>query len=152
MWDKFEQEPEKDLGLKPTDIDSVSAYLVDVPKEGRPRFVVIVTADKPFSKTRVFGYDLKNPDTRGLFVADRRYHFAPPGQPAPPPTVESYLHFPDAKTAVFVHTDLVQKYLDGYAKNRTAGWPVRITARMDPKAKTSAVAVANSPRACSGDM
>src|SRR5262245_46259476 len=111
-WDKMEQEFAKEIGgLKPTDIDAVTACVTEVPPRGVPKFIVILTARKSIDKTSVFGLGPQSrPDARGFYNARKQ------GE-------GGLLHFPDDKTLVLVHPDLAQKYLDGYAKDRT-GWPL----------------------------
>jgi hypothetical protein len=125
LWNKFDQEAEQEIGLKLSDIDSVTACVPELPTEDRPPFIVIVTAAGPIGRTKTFGYKLPAaPDARGLYPAGTVFVPSPPGSKKAPTTrTESYVHFPDDKTAVLVHTDLAQKYLDGYAKNRS-GWPM----------------------------
>ncbi len=109
-WDKFEQDAAKEMGgVKPTEIDSVTIYVPEIAQRGMPKFIVIITTSKPIVKTGAFGLrpDAK-PDSRGFYAL--------PGDNA-------QVHFPDDKTVVLLHSDLAQKYLDGYAKDRT-GWPM----------------------------
>jgi prepilin-type processing-associated H-X9-DG protein len=110
-WDEMEGKAAKEIGgVKPTDIDAVTIYVTEVPKNAMPKMVLIVEANKPFNKTGVFHVDPQaKPDARGFYTVsgpDR-----------------ALVHFPDDKTLVVLHPDLAQKYLDGYAKSRS-GWPV----------------------------
>jgi prepilin-type processing-associated H-X9-DG protein len=108
-WDKAEREVSSEIGVKPTDIESVTALVTDVPPRDVPKFVLIVTSRKAFDKAGVLklGPQAK-PDARGFYN--------PRGAPG-------LLHFPNDKTMVLLHPDLASKYLDGYAKDR-AGWPM----------------------------
>ncbi len=107
-WDKFEDNTLQNAGIKPTNIDTVTAFVFDVPDRGPSKAVVIVTANKAFNKTPILREAAnKTPDSRGFYEIQK----------------DELLHFPDDKTLVYVHADLAQKYLDGYAKNRS-GWPL----------------------------
>ena len=110
VWDMAEQEVAKNLGgIKPTDIDSVSVFVTEVPERDMPKFVLILAANKPMNKSGVFGLGPQaKPDARGFYVAREN---------------QGLIHFPDDKTLVALHPDLADKYLAGYAKNR-AGWPM----------------------------
>jgi prepilin-type processing-associated H-X9-DG protein len=106
-WDKMEDQMSRELGVKPTDVDTVTAVVTDPPGKGPPNFVVIVESSKPFNKTGVFGMKSgAKPDGRGFYRADG-----------------GLVHFPTDKIAVLVSEPLVAKYLDGYAKDRS-GWPL----------------------------
>ncbi len=108
VWDKVEGEASKEMGFMPTDIDTVTVCVTEVPNEGEPKFVLIVASSKPIDKATAFGLgaDAK-PDARGFYTKRG----------------DGLIHFPNAKTVVLLHPDLAQKYLDGYAKNPT-GWPL----------------------------
>ena len=113
-WDKMEGKAAKEIGgVKPTDIDAVTVFVTEVPKNlprSMPKVVLILQANKPFNKAGVFHLDPQaKPDASGFYTI-------PGGDRA-------LVHFPDDKTLVVLHPDLKQKYLDGYAKNRT-GWPL----------------------------
>ena len=115
-WDEMEGKAAKEIGgVKPTDIDAVTVFVTEVPKNSMPKnsmpkVVLILQANKPFNKTGVFHLDPQaKPDASGFYTI-------PGGDRA-------LVHFPDDKTLVVLHPDLKQKYLDGYAKNRT-GWPL----------------------------
>jgi len=110
-WDEFEQQATKEIGLgiKPTEIDSVTACVPEFPAGGGlPSFILILTTSKPIDKAGVFGLGPQaKPDARGFYTGHA------PGQ----------LHFPDDKTLVILSPNLADKYLGGYAKSRT-GWPM----------------------------
>ncbi|QJW97064.1 DUF1559 family PulG-like putative transporter [Frigoriglobus tundricola] len=107
-WDKFEDETLQNAGIKPTSIDAVTAFVFDVPNRGPSKSLVIVTANQAFNKAPMLREAAnKMPDARGFYEVQKG----------------ELLHFPDDKTLVYVHADLAQKYLDGYAKNRS-GWPL----------------------------
>jgi prepilin-type processing-associated H-X9-DG protein len=106
-WDELEGKMAKETGgIRPTDIDSVTAVVTDVPKDDLPKFILIVTTAKPIDKAALQGTLKTNPDAGGFHTA-----------------LVGLVHFPDDKTFVLLDPDLKQKYLDGYAKNRT-GWPL----------------------------
>lgn len=108
-WDKLEQQASSQIGVKPTDIDSVTVLVTEVPQGNLPKYVVILTASKPINKAGVLGLGPQaRPDARGFYTS---------------PDAPGMIHFPDDKTMVMLHADTAQKYLDGYAKNRT-GWPM----------------------------
>jgi hypothetical protein len=110
LWDKIEGEQARLLALnfRPTELDSVTFCVPEVSLGVDPKFVLILVSSKPFNKTRLFGLkEGAKPDERGFYTVSR----------------EERLHLPDDKTAVLLHSDLAQKYLDGYAKDR-ATWPM----------------------------
>ena len=108
-WDKLEDQFSKnlELGMKPTEIDSVTACVTEISEREGPKFVLILTSSKAINKGGIFGLkpDAK-PDARGFYTLGG----------------ETLAHFPDDKTVAVLRADLAQKYLAGYAKNRT-GWP-----------------------------
>jgi prepilin-type processing-associated H-X9-DG protein len=107
LWDKVEQEVAKELGgVKPTDIESVTVCITEVPERDMPKLVLILTANKPINKAGIPKLAGKKADARGFYPAN-----------------QALAHFPDDKTLVLIHPDLAQKYLDGYAKDRS-GWPM----------------------------
>lgn len=113
-WNKFEADALKEIGIKPTDIDSVTIAVTEVPNPkgpnpgDMPKLIVIVAANKPIDKASAFklGPDAK-PDNRGFYTSRDT----------------ALVHFPDAQTMAVLHPALAQRYLDGYAKNRS-GWPM----------------------------
>ena len=108
-WDKAETEGGKEIGVKLTDIDTATIVVTEMPDRGEPKMVVIFTARAPFQKAGAFGTKPgATADSRGFYPSDNG---------------RNLVHFPDDKTAVVVSTELAQKYLDGYAKNRS-GWPL----------------------------
>src|SRR5262245_42687523 len=79
-WDKIEGEAGKDIGITPTDIDAVTVCVTEAPPKDRPKYIVILTANKPVNKGRAFGFQLPpNPDSRGLYPARQWRGIAPPG-------------------------------------------------------------------------
>jgi prepilin-type processing-associated H-X9-DG protein len=106
-WDKVEEEAGKEIGVKPTDIDSVTVFVTEVPARGEPKAVLIVAANTPINKAAAGRLGKAKPDARGFYKVGGG----------------GLLHFPDDKTLVMVHPDLAQQYLDGYAKDRS-GWPM----------------------------
>jgi hypothetical protein len=107
MWDDGEAGMARELGFKPTDVNSVTVVVAEMPPRAEPKMVVIVASSKPLPKGVAFlGPKPGPPDARGFYKSGR-----------------ALIHYPDNNTAVLVHPDLAQKYLDGYAKDRT-GWPL----------------------------
>ncbi|QJW97065.1 DUF1559 family PulG-like putative transporter [Frigoriglobus tundricola] len=107
LWDKMEAQEARKLGFKATDLDSVTICVTEISPRELPRFVLILTSSQPFDKTATFrlGEVEAKPDADGFYTLN-----------------DWRVHFPDDKTVVLLHPDLTQKYLDGYAKNRSA-WP-----------------------------
>jgi hypothetical protein len=106
-WDELEGKMAKETGgIKPTDIDSVTACITEVPQGDLPKYILIVTTARPIDKAALQGTMKSTPDAGGFHT-----------------TLVGLVHFPDDKTFVLLDPDLKQKYLDGYAKNRT-GWPL----------------------------
>ncbi|MCI0703022.1 MAG: hypothetical protein L0241_18240, partial [Planctomycetia bacterium] len=83
--DALEGEFAKEIGVKPTEIDSVTVCVPEFPTDDDDaKFIVIVSANKAFNKARVFGFQLPTkPDSRGLYPAGKKYVFVPKGQKAP---------------------------------------------------------------------
>ena len=107
-WNIVEEEASKGFGFKPTEVDSVTVCVAEVPDRGEPKLVMIVTTSKPVDKGRAFGSKLDaKPDARGFYTSRG---------------LSMLVHFPDDKTFVAIHPDLADKYLGGYAKDH-AGWP-----------------------------
>ena len=94
VWDKVEGEASKEMGFKPTDLDTVTVCVTEVPNEGEPKFVLIVASSKPIDKATAFGLgaDAK-PDARGFYTKRG----------------DGLIHFPNAKTVVLLHPELAQK-------------------------------------------
>jgi hypothetical protein len=107
-WNEVENKPIPELGIKWTEIDTVTFCLTEAPLQGEPKFVVILVANKAIDKTAVDLIKGQQPDTRGFYHGKKG---------------DGLVHFPNDKTMVMVHDDLAQKYLDGYGKNRS-GWPL----------------------------
>jgi hypothetical protein len=115
LWEKAEQEVAKELGgVKPTDIESITACVTEVSERDMPKLVLIVAANKAINKAGI-------PKLAGTKADARGFHRVQ----------EALVHFPDEKTLVLLHPDLAQKYLEGYAKDRS-GWP------MTPELKAAA--------------
>ena len=115
LWDEIvrEETPPEKLGFRPTDLDSVTFCVTgsEIQRGEEPRvraessrFQHTVRQDQ--SPCSGWGSKLK-PDARGFYRADSSIN----------------IHFPDDKTVVLLHKDLARKYLDGYAKDRSA-WPL----------------------------
>ncbi len=108
VWEEIENKSAAEIGVKWTDIDTVTACVPETPGKGEPKFILILTANKPFDKSTAFGMKGAKADARGFYKG--------PG--------ESLIHFPNDKTAVLLnHESLTQPYLNGYAKN-PSGWPM----------------------------
>jgi prepilin-type processing-associated H-X9-DG protein len=110
-WDKMEAEAIAKIGIKPTDIDTVTICIPEAPKGGLPKFVAFATAKKTINKNGLTKL-LVGPEAKAEASGFYTMSF-----------LNLLLHFPDDKTVAVLHPDLKQKYLDGYAKNRT-GWPM----------------------------
>ena len=130
VFDELVREESRDLGFNPTKLDAITFCVTEVSPREEPKIVAIFRSSEPFDKTATFrvgerpitsfstpeeirdARDKKSvkPDDRGFFKA------AQLGR-------DKLLHFPDDKTAVLLSASLAQKYLDGYAKDRTA-WPL----------------------------
>lgn len=106
-WDMIEQKAASEIGVKPTEIDSATICVTEIPPRGEPKFIAIVNANKAFNKSALLKGGKTLPDSRGFYKAGG----------------DGLIHFPDDKTFVILHPDLVTKYLDGYAKSRS-GWPM----------------------------
>jgi prepilin-type processing-associated H-X9-DG protein len=107
-WDKIEGQFSKEIGVKPTEIDSVTAMVVAFTPQGRANYVIIVKGTKPLPKSGAFGLAPNaKPDARGFYTQGR----------------DELIHFPNDKTLVMLSAALSQQYLDGYAKN-SSGWPL----------------------------
>lgn len=107
-WNKVEGDAVKEIGFKPSDLDSVTVVIPEVPPRGEPKVIAILTSSKAIDKANAAELRGQKPDARGFYKAKRN---------------DVLLHFPDDKTLVFLHPDLAQKYLEGYAKDRSA-WPM----------------------------
>ncbi len=106
-WDELEGNVAKELGgLKPTDIDSVTACVTEVPERDVPKFILIVSAARPIDKAAIQAFGKVTPDAGGFSRVGNG----------------GLLHFPDDKTIVILHADLKDRYLGGYARNKS-GWP-----------------------------
>jgi prepilin-type processing-associated H-X9-DG protein len=106
-WDEIENKVAKEMGgIKPSDIDSVTACVTEVPERDVPKFILIVNVAKPINKAGIQAFGKMTPDAGGFYKVGNG----------------GLIHFPDDKTFVVLHPDLKGKYLGGYAKNRT-GWP-----------------------------
>lgn len=106
-WDKVDGDAGKEFGVKLTDIETATIAITEIPDRGEPKMVMILTSKAPFRKDGAFG--LKpgtKPDSRGFYKSGA-----------------TLIHFPNDKTAVAVSPDLADKYLAGYARDRS-GWPL----------------------------
>ncbi len=110
MLSEAEKNAEGTIGVKPTDIASLSVFVTDVSDRNGAKFVGILVANKAIDKAAVFksfGVEGTRPDGRGFYTGRT------PG----------LLHFVDDKTVVNVHPELADQYLAGYAADRS-GWPI----------------------------
>lgn len=120
MWDEIDGSTSREFGVKLTEVESVSAFVTDLSTKGPPQAVVVLTANTAFDKVNnrfvrsqpIFtkGGQIpprKGPDARGFYDGDGELKL---------------VHFPDDKTVVLLSEGLADKYLAGFAKNRTA-WP-----------------------------
>jgi hypothetical protein len=108
VWDKSEGDAVKEIGFKPSDLDSVTFCIPELPPRGEPKVIAILASSKPIDKANAADIKGQKPDSRGFYKTKGN---------------DGLLHFPDDKTIVFLHPDLAGKYLEGYAKNRS-GWPM----------------------------
>jgi uncharacterized protein DUF1559 len=108
-WDDLEGKFTKEVGVKPTDIDSAAMWVTEIPMDGRgaPKFIAIVVATKAFDKAAITAAAKAKAEAGGFYSMGR----------------DGLMHFPDDKTLVALSPNLKQRYLDGYAKGRT-GWPM----------------------------
>ena len=108
-WDQIEGKLGQEIGIKPTDVDTVTVCVTETPERADPKFVLIVASNRPVNKTTAFGLRPQTkPDARGFYKA--------PG--------EGLIHFPNDNTVVLLSATLAPQYLEGYAKNQTSGWPL----------------------------
>lgn len=107
-WEQAEEGFSRETGIKPSDINTFTMCVLEAPLNDKPKYALILAANNPISKVGAFGLkpDAK-PDARGFYRVED----------------EAVAHFPDDKTLVVLPKELTQKYLDGYAKDRT-GWPL----------------------------
>jgi len=108
-WTELEQMAQGQFGVKPSDIDMVTLCMPDVPDRGPPGMVVIVTSNAEFNKDAISKQLGKGPPSkRSGFIS------LEPGM---------FLHFPDPKIAVMISEQYIDRYLNGYAKDRSQ-WPM----------------------------
>jgi len=111
MLSEAEKEAQNTFGVKPTDIASLTVCVTEVPERDVPKFVGILVANKPIDRAAVFkslGITGTRPDNRGFHAGKN---------------VPGLLHFADDKTAVMLHPELADRYLAGFAKDRSS-WPI----------------------------
>lgn len=107
-WNEVEAGFASQTGFKPTELDAVTVCVTDLPRRGEPLFVAIFATNTAVPKDGVFGIKKgAKPDASGLYAIS--------------PAVVA--HFPDDKTLVVLSKGHAEKYLAGYAKDRTA-WPL----------------------------
>lgn len=107
-WNEIETGFASQTGFKPTELDAVTVCVTDLPRRGEPLFVAIFATNTAVPKDGVFGIKKgAKPDANGFYAIS--------------PAVVA--HFPDDKTLVVLSKDHSEKYLAGYAKDRTA-WPL----------------------------
>jgi hypothetical protein len=119
MWDEIDSAPVREIGVKLTEVESVSAFVTDFPAKSDPQVLVVLTANKAFDKgnnqfARTDDFIFKKgqaprkwPDARGFYRSGGAGDLA---------------HYADDKTLVLLSEGLADKYLAGFAKNSTA-WP-----------------------------
>jgi hypothetical protein len=106
-WDHLMGNINDVFGLGVTDLDRVTVCLTDLPERGEPVFIVILNSSKALNlKNGRFIPENAKPDANGFYQLFSN----------------DLVHLPNEKTAVFLHKQLSQKYLDGCAKN-PAAWP-----------------------------
>ncbi len=109
MWELAEKQAVAAIGVQPGDLASLTVFVTEFAGQGPPKFVAILAADKAFDKAAL----LKTLEVRKSEPDGRGFYTGGPG----------LIHFADEKTAVALHPDLADRYLAGYAKDRS-GWPV----------------------------
>lgn len=108
-WDELEKGIAEKIGMKPTQIDSVTVVVTGAPDDrGPPPVIMIMVANAPISQQTIFGAPARPSATQSGFFDFEEGLLA---------------HFPDDKTLVLVHRSLAEAYLGGYAKDRS-GWPL----------------------------
>lgn len=108
----LEKDFRSEAGFWPGDFDSATFYVPVTPDlENRPSFVLILTSPKPIDKGQFLKKYQTGDSTRKGFIGVQIT-----GD-------DMLLHFPDPRTAVIVDDRLADRYLAGYAKDRT-GWPM----------------------------
>jgi hypothetical protein len=108
VWNKTEGDAVKEMGFKPSDLNSVTVFVPDFPGQAEPKALAIFTSSTAIDKANASELKGQKPDARGFYKAKGN---------------DGLIHFPDDKTVVFLSKDLADKYLAGYAKNRS-GWPM----------------------------
>jgi prepilin-type processing-associated H-X9-DG protein len=108
VWNKTEGDAAKEMGFKPSDLDSVTVCVPEFPTRGQPKVIAILASSVAIDKANAADIKGQKPDARGFYKTKGD---------------DGLLHFPDDKTAVFLSKDLADKYLAGYGKNRS-GWPM----------------------------
>jgi hypothetical protein len=105
-WDKVLETMNKDteIGVNLTDIDRFTFCCTKADDRAGPTAILLCTSSKPFKREGAFGLKAETkPDERGFYKM-----------------FETLVHYPDEKTVAVLSSKLADKYLDGYAKNRTA--------------------------------
>ena len=72
-WDELENKVAKEIGgIKPTDIDSVTACVTEVPERDMPKFILIVTTAKPINKAGIQACGKSHARSRRLLQGRRQ--------------------------------------------------------------------------------
>jgi hypothetical protein len=108
MLAKARKSVESQFGFWPGDIDTITFVMPEFPGAPGPKFAAILTSTKAFDKQSFLMTERRGSTQRQGFVALKN---------------GLLLHFPDNKTAVVVHESLADKYLAGYARDKS-GWPM----------------------------
>ena len=109
-WDDLEKSVADKIGVKPSNIESATVVVPDAPgvDQGPPPLILIMVADIPIPRRTILNEPPREaPDRPGFYLVMDRL----------------LVHFPDEKTLVLLHPTLADRYLNGYAKDRTA-WPL----------------------------
>jgi hypothetical protein len=107
-WESIEKQAEDEIGVRPSQIDTVTVCIPDFPGDGPPQVVAIITCKEKVNKDRVLAKQRKGQADADGFI---------------PLSEKGLLHMPDASTIVIVSPGLKSLYLAGYAKDQK-GWPL----------------------------
>ncbi len=107
-WNKVEDDAVKEMGFRPSYLNSVTMFMPAFPTRGDPKAVVIFNSSTLIDKAKVSLIQGQKPDSNGVYKTKGK---------------DGLIHFPDGKTMVILSQEFADKYLAGYARNR-AGWPM----------------------------
>ncbi len=110
VWDEFEKQIADQIGVRPSNLESVTVVMPEMPEDGHdvPPVMIMMVAETPIPKQMLFRKPLReSPDHPGYYIVEDRL----------------LAHFPDPKILVLLHPSLLERYQGGYARDRTA-WPL----------------------------